>query len=79
MMEVTKPLRVLFLGVVSLTVMLAACSSDDPAPASEKKNGTSMLTDQNKIAMVRSLVDLEGSGGRIYEMNYTEDYRLEVP
>ena len=36
-----------------------------------------MLTDQNKIAMVRSLVDLEGNGGRIYEMNYTEDYRLE--
>ena len=77
MMEVTKPLRVLFLSVVSLTVMLAACSSDDPAPASEKKNGTSMLIDQNKIAMVRSLVDLEGNGGRIYEMNYTEDYRLE--
>ena len=36
-----------------------------------------MLKDKDKIAMVRSLVDLEGGGGRIYEMNYTVDYKLD--
>ena len=85
MMNVTKPMRLLLYGAVLSTVFFVACSSsDDPTPAGsdsdsvpEKQNGTAMLTDQNKIAMVRSLVDLEGNGGRIYEMNYTEDYRLE--
>ena len=37
-----------------------------------------MLKDKDKIAMVRSLVDLEGGGGRIYEMNYTVDYKLDA-
>ncbi len=86
MMNVTKPMRLLLYGAVLSTVFFVACSSsDDPTPAGsdsdsvpEKQNGTAMLKDPNKIAMVRSLVDLEGSGGRIYEMNYTVDYKLDA-
>ena len=86
MMNVTKPMRLLLYGAVLSTVFFVACSSnDDPIPADkdsdsvpETQNGTAMLKDKDKIAMVRSLVDLEGGGGRIYEMNYTVDYKLDA-
>ena len=86
MMNVTKPMRLLLYGAVLSTVFFVACSSnDDPIPADKDydsvpktQNGTAMLKDKDKIAMVRSLVDLEGGGGRIYEMNYTVDYKLDA-
>ena len=33
-----------------------------------------MISDNDKLAMIHSLVDLEGNKGRIYEMTYTVDY-----
>ena len=36
-----------------------------------------MITDQAKRDMIYSLVDLEGDKGRIYEMYYTVDYKLD--
>ena len=59
---------------------LTACSDDDdpvgriPTPT---ENKASMITDQDKLAMIYSLTDLEGNKGRIYEMDYTVDYKLE--
>ncbi len=35
------------------------------------------IKDEAKLAMLNSLVDLEGDKGRIYEMTYTADYKLE--
>ena len=40
-------------------------------------NKAELVTDEDKRAMIYSLVDLEGNKGRIYEMNYTVDYKLE--
>ena len=57
-----------------------ACSDDDtptkrtPTPTTNK---ASMITDQAKRDMIYSLVDLEGDKGRIYEMYYTVDYKLD--
>ena len=36
-----------------------------------------MISDPAKLDMIYSLVDLEGDKGRIYEMNYTVDYKLD--
>ena len=52
---------------------------DDPVGRipTPTENKASMITDQDKLAMIYSLTDLEGNKGRIYEMDYTVDYKLE--
>lgn len=40
-------------------------------------NSADFITDQTKREMIYSLVDLEGDKGRIYEMHYTADYKLD--
>ncbi|MGN0221893.1 MAG: linear amide C-N hydrolase [Prevotella sp.] len=63
------------------TSITTACSSDDDTPAERTPtpttNNAGMITDQAKRDMVYSLVDLEGNKGRIYEMYYTVDYKLD--
>ena len=58
--------------------MFASCPNDNgaanPAHAS---NHASMITDKAKLEMIHSLVDLEGDKGRIYEVDYTVDYKLD--
>lgn len=60
------------------TLMFASCPNDNgaanPAHAS---NHASMITDKAKLEMIHSLVDLEGNKGRIYEVDYTVDYKLD--
>lgn len=66
--------------VLLSTSVTTACSDDDtptkrtPTPTTNK---ASMITDQAKRDMIYSLVDLEGDKGRIYEMYYTVDYKLD--
>ena len=66
--------------VILSTSVTTACSDDDtpakktPTPTT---NEASMISDQAKLDMIYSLVDLEGDKGRIYEMNYTVDYKLD--
>ena len=66
--------------VLLSTSITTACSDDDtptkrtPTPTTNK---ASMITDQAKRDMIYSLVDLEGDKGRIYEMYYTVDYKLD--
>ena len=66
--------------VLLSTSITTACSDDDtptkrtPTPTTNK---ASMITDQAKRDMIYSLVDLEGNKGRIYEMYYTVDYKLD--
>lgn len=40
-------------------------------------NTAKYITDKNKLTMLYSLVDKEVNMGRIYEMEYTEDYKLD--
>ena len=66
--------------VILSTSVTTACSDDDtpakktPTPTT---NEASMISDQAKLDMIHSLVDLEGDTGRIYEMTYTVDYKLD--
>ena len=66
--------------VILSTSVTTACSDDDtpakktPTPTT---NEASMISDQAKLDMIYSLVDLEGNKGRIYEMTYTVDYKLD--
>lgn len=39
-------------------------------------NPAKYITDKNKLTMIYNLSDLEGKNGRIYEMDYTADYKL---
>ena len=75
-----KTMMTILLGVVITTSATTACSDDDtpakktPTPTT---NEASMISDQAKLDMIYSLVDLEGDKGRIYEMTYTVDYKLD--
>ena len=75
-----KKMMTILLGVVLTTSATTACSDDDtptkktPTPTT---NEASMISDPAKLDMIYSLVDLEGDKGRIYEMNYTVDYKLD--
>ena len=67
--------------VLLSTSVTTACSDDDNTPTKKTPtpttNGASMISDPAKLDMIYSLVDLEGNKGRIYEMNYTVDYKLD--
>lgn len=45
--------------------------------STSKYNQAAFITDQAKLDMIYSLGDLEGNKGRIYEMDYTADYKLD--
>ena len=62
---------------VSSLLLSASCSDDDNVPpAVTKKNPTTFIKDAEKVAMLRSMKDVDGSG-RLYEINYTADYKLD--
>ena len=70
--------------VASFTAMMicGSCTDDNPSgptPPSPvpTENEAAMILKQDKLDMIYSLVDLEGNKGRIYEMNYTVDYKLD--
>lgn len=81
-MEAMKFLRfvqtALACGLLSVFAF-AACSDDDtPAPTpTPTKNDAVMILDKDKRDMIYSMVDLEGDRGRIYEINYNVDYKLD--
>src|SRR5574344_994324 len=59
--------------IVSL-FLFSACMNNQSLPTS---NPAAYITDKDKLDMIYSLVDLEGDKGRIYEVNYTLDYKLD--
>ena len=68
-----KSTKLLMFGVMMSTILLSSCgddSNESPKPT-HTDNEARLLTDENKRAMVYSMVDLEGDKGRIYEINYT--------
>ena len=81
-MNFTRWMNILMGCGILFCSTLTACSDDDdpvgriPTPT---ENKASMITDQDKLAMIYSLTDLEGNKGRIYEMDYTVDYKLKRP
>ena len=66
------------LATIAIAMTLCACSDDDATPwQPATQNKAALITDQEKLTMLRSMVDLEGNKGRIYEMRYTADYKLD--
>lgn len=59
------------LPVIALAAILAcvSCKKETPFKAGH-------ITDESKLAMLRSIKDLDGTG-RLYEIYYTEDYKLD--
>ena len=80
-MQFFKTMKATLICVILSTLITTACSDDDNATTKKTPtpttNGASMISDPAKLDMIYSLVDLEGDKGRIYEMNYTVDYKLD--
>lgn len=74
--KLMKPIA--FCAMLSMLV-LTACSDDEgPSPTPTTNDAVFIKDkDKDKLDMIYSLVDLEGDKGRIYEMNYTVDYKLD--
>ena len=72
--KLMKPIA--FCAMLSMLV-LAACSDDEEPSPTPTTNDAVFIKDKDKLDMIYSLVDLEGDKGRIYEMNYTVDYKLD--
>lgn len=72
--KLMKPIA--FCTMLSMLV-LAACSDDEEPSPTPTTNDAVFIKDKDKLDMIYSLVDLEGDKGRIYEMNYTVDYKLD--
>ena len=72
--KLMKPIA--FFAMLSMLV-LAACSDDEEPSPTPTTNDAVFIKDKDKLDMIYSLVDLEGDKGRIYEMNYTVDYKLD--
>ena len=73
-LKLMKPIA--FCAMLSMLV-LAACSDDEEPSPTPTTNDAVFIKDKDKLDMIYSLVDLEGDKGRIYEMNYTVDYKLD--
>ena len=74
-LKLMKPIA--FCAMLSMLV-LAACSDDEEPSPTPTTNDAVFIKDKDKLDMIYSLVDLEGDKGRIYEMNYTVDYKLDA-
>lgn len=70
------------LACIALAILLITSCSDnddittpDPTPT-VTTNPARYITDEAKLAMLHSMRDLDGTG-RLYEINYTADYKLD--
>ena len=72
--KLMKPIA--FCAMLSM-LSLTACSDDEEPSPTPTTNDAVFIKDKDKLDMIYSLVDLEGDKGRIYEMNYTVDYKLD--
>lgn len=57
----------LFVSVATVLfiLLLASCSDDDDAPTEPKQNPAAFIKDEDKLAMLHSMKDVDGSG-RLY-------------
>lgn len=69
---------VLSLAFLSASLLPFSCNNDDvPHPAINTQNPATYIKDADKLAMLRSMKNVDGEG-RLYEINYTADYKLDA-
>ena len=56
--------------------MASAAISCNGGTTGQTENKASFISDAGKLSMIHSMKDLDGTG-RLYEIDYTEDYRLD--
>ena len=59
-------------------LVLCACGDETPQVPTPTENKAVFIKDEAKRQMIYSLLDLEVNKGRIYEMTYTTDYKLDA-
>ena len=57
-------------------ILMAMTMSSCESTSTETQNPSAYITDSEKLAMLHSMKDLDGTG-RLYEINYTADYMLD--
>lgn len=57
-----------------MAMALISCNDDDSVIVTT--NPAANITDANKLAILHSMKDMDGTG-RLYEINYTADYKLD--
>lgn len=66
------------LACLVAALLLASCNSDDEdAPTINTQNPAAYIKDAGKLEMLRSMKNVDGEG-RLYEINYTTDYKLDA-
>lgn len=76
---VIKLLLPLACAAFAVTLVASSCDSDEvntPDPKPTSTNPSLFIKDKAKLAMLHSMRDLDGTG-RLYEINYTADYKLD--
>ena len=58
------------------SILMAMTMSSCESTSTETQNPSAYITDSEKLAMLHSMKDLDGTG-RLYEINYTADYMLD--
>ena len=58
------------------SILMALTMSSCESTSTETQNPSAYITDSEKLAMLHSMKDLDGTG-RLYEINYTADYMLD--
>ena len=58
------------------SILMAMTMSSCESTSKETQNPSAYITDSEKLAMLHSMKDLDGTG-RLYEINYTADYKLD--
>lgn len=71
-----KNLKNLAIVVITGCSLLVACNNNKSTSEETSNNPAKYITDTNKLAMLRSMKNLDKEGG-LYELEYTEDYRLD--
>lgn len=66
--------KTVLLAALAAAASLAGCRNS----AEVTSNPAAYITDRSKLEMIRSMKDLDSGGGRFYELNYTQDYKLDA-
>ena len=66
--------KTVLIAALAAAASLTGCRNS----AETTSNPAAYITDRSKLEMIRSMKDLDNGGGRFYELDYTQDYKLDA-